>query len=156
MRRASIDQDAVAEIRTSSDALVRMLTSVVDGVRGYHGVGIVEQRGADVRLLTVGDSVLVACIGACGHCAFCVNFMYSLCTTGRWMLADLVAEQGIHISRHSKLVRIPYADKSLTRLCEDGSLGRAAAVLAHHSKLKRILDAYDRAGSHLPRQFFSQ
>ncbi|MDP9082237.1 MAG: alcohol dehydrogenase catalytic domain-containing protein [Pseudomonadota bacterium] len=134
-----------AEIRASTDAVVRMLKTGGDGAFGHHGVGIVEQVGSQIRQFAVGDSVLVACIGACGHCAFCLKFMYSHCTTGGWILAEPkdTTTHSRAVNERSELVRIPHADTSLTHLASAESPGRAAALLAHRSRLKRILDAAD-------------
>lgn len=143
------------ELRTSTDAIVRMLRSVDDGVLGHHGVGVVEQVGSRVRQFAVGDSVLVACIGACGFCAFCLKFMYSHCTTGGWILAEAHSNPGADAGVipesnaamagvWSALVSIPHADTSLTHLPVAGSRGRSVTLMAHRSRLKRILDAYGR------------
>ena len=80
------------ELRTSTDAIVRMLRSVDDGV-----LGVIPESSAAAK-------------------------------AGAW----------------SALVSIPQTDTSLTHLPVAGSRGRSVTLMAHRSRLKRILDAYGR------------
>ena len=151
-----------------TDALVRMIPAAGDEsamhaeeaaplggghVLGHQGVGIVERVGPAVTLVKPQDAVLVSCVSACGHCAFCRKFMYSYCTTGGWISADAVNGAA------AQWVRIPHADTSLTLLPGTTSVGRAAVLLAHRTRLRRIMAAFEpmsQAGSESFRQSFAQ
>jgi alcohol dehydrogenase len=151
-----------------TDALVRMIPSGEDEsslsaggadlpaggrVLGHQGVGIVERVGPAVLLVKPQDTVLVSCISACGHCAFCRKFMYSYCTTGGWIRAD--GGDGAA----GQWVRIPHADTSLTLLPGAASVGRAAELLAHRLRLRRIMAAFEPkspTGTESFRQFLAQ
>jgi len=122
-------------------------------VLGHQGVGIVERIGPAVMRVKPQDAVLVSCISACGRCAFCRKFMYSCCTTGGWIGAD--AAHGAA----AQLVRVPHADTSLTLLPGTASVGRAAVLLAHRSRLRRIMRVFEppsQTGSESFRQVLAQ
>ena len=51
--------------------------------------------------------MLVSCISACGKRFYCRKLMYSHCTTGGWVLGNLID------GTQAEFVRIPYADTSL-------------------------------------------
>ena len=77
------------------DALVRVTASgichtdlnVINGqsalplpiVPGHEGCGVVEEVGAEVRRVRVGDRVLASVTPACGACWWCVNGMSNHC-----------------------------------------------------------------------------
>ena len=77
------------------DALVRVTASgichtdlnVINGlsalplpiVPGHEGCGVVEEVGAEVRRVRVGDRVLASVTPACGSCWWCVNGMSNHC-----------------------------------------------------------------------------
>jgi S-(hydroxymethyl)glutathione dehydrogenase/alcohol dehydrogenase len=48
-------------------------------VPGHEGCGIVEEVGADVRRVCVGDRVLASVTPACGYCWWCLNGMSNHC-----------------------------------------------------------------------------
>ena len=51
---------------------------------GHEGVGIVEQLGADVTELTVGDRVAMPWFGyGCGACGYCIDGRETLCESQR-------------------------------------------------------------------------
>jgi len=54
-----------------------------------------------------GDRVLISCISACGKCEYCRKLMYSHCTTGGWILGNIID------GTQAEYFRIPYADTSL-------------------------------------------
>src|SRR5208283_752976 len=70
-----------------------------------------------------GDRVLISCITACGRCAYCRKGMYSHCTTGGWILGNVID------GAQAEFVRIPYADTSLYPL-PIGSDEEAAVMLS--------------------------
>lgn len=61
--------------------------SVIDGNRprpvpmvlGHEGAGVVEELGADVTSLAVGDHVVSAFVPSCGHCTPCREHRPALC-----------------------------------------------------------------------------
>jgi len=141
-----------ATIIEPTDALVRMIQSAGDEaarrpgdpispergrILGHQGVGIVEGVGDAVATVKPQDMVLVSCISACGHCAFCRKFMYSCCTTGGWIRAEAASGAA------AELVRVPHADTSLTLLPGAASMGHAAVLLTHRLRLRRITEAFD-------------
>jgi len=82
--------------------------TVTDGrIIGHEGVGIIEDTGRAVSNFKKGDHVLISCITSCGKCEYCRRSMYSHCTTGGWILGNLID------GTQAEFVRIPYADNSL-------------------------------------------
>ena len=82
--------------------------TVTDGrIIGHEGVGIIEDTGSAVSNFKKGDHVLISCITSCGKCEYCKRSMYSHCTTGGWILGNLID------GTQAEFVRIPYADNSL-------------------------------------------
>ena len=67
-------------------------TCEVGRILGHEGVGVVEEIGAAVASLNVGDHVLISCITSCGKCEYCRKGMYSHCTTGGWILGKPTAQ----------------------------------------------------------------
>ncbi len=76
-------------------------------ILGHEGVGVVDAVGTGVTGFKIGDHVLVSCISACGRCDFCRKGMYSHCTTGGWILGNIID------GTQAEFVRIPHADTSL-------------------------------------------
>jgi len=81
---------------------------VTDGrVLGHEAVGTVEEVGAGVKNVKVGDRVLVSCITSCGSCRFCREGHYGLCVGGGgWILGHLID------GTQAEYVRVPFADTS--------------------------------------------
>ena len=50
-------------------------------ILGHEGVGIVEQVGADVRNLNIGDRVVIGSTIGCGMCSYCRAGYYAQCDT---------------------------------------------------------------------------
>src|SRR5215217_8137853 len=85
------------------DVLVRLAASgichtdltVIDGlsalplpiVPGHEGCGVVEEVGAEVRRVRVGDRVLASVSPACGSCWWCLRAMSNRCELGPTVLA---------------------------------------------------------------------
>ena len=76
-------------------------------ILGHEGVGVVDQVGPGVTTFRPGDRVLISCISACGRCEYCRRGMYSHCTTGGWILGNVID------GTQAEYVRIPHADTSL-------------------------------------------
>ena len=117
-------------LRIPTDAIVKMVKTTICGtdlhifkgdvltctpgrVLGHEGVGIVEEIGAAVTSLTVGQRVLISCITSCGKCVYCRRQMFSHCTTGGWILGNLID------GTQAEYVRIPHADTSLYTLTSE-------------------------------------
>lgn len=113
-----------------TDAVVRIDTTTICGtdlhilrgdvpavaegrVLGHEGVGIVVEVGSAVRSVAVGDRAIIACISACGVCAYCRTGNPSHCLADEgapgigWVLGHLVD------GTQAELVRVPFADTSL-------------------------------------------
>jgi hypothetical protein len=60
-------------------------------VLGHETVGTVEEIGAAVSTVTLGDRVLRSCISSCGRCRFCEERRYGLCLGGGgWIFGHLI------------------------------------------------------------------
>lgn len=83
-------------LEQETDAIVRITSSAICGtdlhfvrgtmadlepgtILGHEGVGIVEQVGAGVRNLNVGDRVVIPSTIACGYCSYCRAGYYAQC-----------------------------------------------------------------------------
>ena len=79
-------------------------------ILGHEGVGIITEIGNAVTGFGIGDHVLVSCISSCGKCDYCRRGMYSHCTTGGWILGNVID------GTQAEYVRIPHADTSLYKI----------------------------------------
>jgi alcohol dehydrogenase len=118
---AIVRVDAVTICGTDLHILKGDVPEVTKGrVLGHEAVGTVEQVGAAVSNLKVGDRVLVSCISACGRCRFCRDAEYGQCVGGGgWILGHLID------GTQAEKVRVPFADTSTYRLPEQVSDERA-------------------------------
>src|SRR5215216_3212256 len=83
-------------LKERTDAIVRLTASAICGtdlhmvrgtlpgmargtILGHEGVGVVEEVGADVRNLRVGDRVIIPSTIACGSCSYCRASYYAQC-----------------------------------------------------------------------------
>jgi threonine dehydrogenase-like Zn-dependent dehydrogenase len=75
-----IEEPTDAVVRLTASAIcgtdLHMIRGTIGGMRpgtilGHEGVGIVEELGAEVRNLNVGDRVVIASTIACGACSYC-------------------------------------------------------------------------------------
>ncbi len=131
--RVRIDQKPMPEIQHPEDAIVRVTRSCICGsdlhlynglvpdtrvgsTFGHEFVGVVEEVGAQVQKLKVGDNVLVPFNIACGKCAFCKQKLYGNCHESN---PEATAVGGIFGYSHTaggyhggqaEYVRVPYAD----------------------------------------------
>lgn len=112
------------EIENPGDAIVKIVKTTICGtdlhilkgdvatcepgrILGHEGVGVVETVGAGVTTFKAGDRVLISCISSCGKCEYCRRGMYSHCTTGGWILGNVID------GTQAEYVRIPHAETSL-------------------------------------------
>ena len=114
----------------STDAIVRIDTTTICGTDlhimkgdvpavtegrtlGHEAVGTVVATGDAVANFSEGDRVLVSCISACGHCAYCRRAMFSQCLNGGgWILGHLI--DGVQ----AEYARVPFADNGLYKVPE--------------------------------------
>jgi threonine dehydrogenase-like Zn-dependent dehydrogenase len=132
-RRVRIDEKPMPEIQHPQDAIVRVTRSCICGsdlhlyngsvpdtrvgmTFGHEITGVVEEVGADVHKLKVGDHVLVPFNIACGKCVFCQQGLFGNCHESN---SQATAVGGIYGYSHTaggydggqaEYVRVPYAD----------------------------------------------
>jgi len=111
---AIVRVDAVTICGTDLHILKGDVPAVTDGrVLGHEAVGTVEEVGAGVKNVKVGDRVLVSCITACGACRFCREGAYGQCLGGGgWILGHKID------GTQAEYVRVPFADTSTYRAPE--------------------------------------
>jgi threonine dehydrogenase-like Zn-dependent dehydrogenase len=131
--RVRASHKPMPEILHPQDAIVRVTRSCICGsdLHLYHGnvpdtrvgttfghefTGVVEEIGAEVRNLKVGDQVLVPFNIACGRCIFCQQGLFGNCHESN---PEATAVGGIFGYSHTaggydggqaEYVRVPYAD----------------------------------------------
>ncbi|HWI02493.1 MAG TPA: zinc-dependent alcohol dehydrogenase family protein [Acidimicrobiales bacterium] len=105
---AIVRVEAVTICGTDLHILKGDVPAVTDGrILGHEAVGTVEQVGAGVKNVKVGDRVLVSCITACGACRFCRVGSYGQCLGGGgWILGHKID------GTQAEYVRVPFADNS--------------------------------------------
>jgi alcohol dehydrogenase len=82
-------------------------------VLGHEAVGTVQEIGASVSTVTVGDRVLLSCISSCGRCRFCKEARYGQCLGGGgWIFGHLI--DGLQ----AEYARVPFADNSVYKIPE--------------------------------------
>jgi alcohol dehydrogenase len=105
---AIVRVDAVTICGTDLHILKGDVPTVTEGrILGHEAVGTVEEVGAGVKNVKVGDKVLVSCITSCGACRFCREGRYGQCLGGGgWILGHLID------GTQAEYVRVPFADTS--------------------------------------------
>jgi threonine dehydrogenase-like Zn-dependent dehydrogenase len=114
------------EIVESTDAVVRVTRACICGsdlwpynslertdtgiVMGHEAVGVVEAVGADVRIVKVGDVVVMPFAFSDGTCVFCHEGLQTACVHGGFFGNANVA------GAQAEAVRIPLADGTLYAL----------------------------------------
>lgn len=111
-------------LQHSTDALVRVVRSCICGSdlhhfhnfpvspdmpkqMGHEFVGIVDEIGADVSTIKVGDFVIAPFAISCGTCDFCQEGLFTSCVVGTfWGRGDVGGAQ-------AEYVVSPYADGTL-------------------------------------------
>ena len=135
-RKVSVDEVPDPRIEQPSDAIVRITSTNICGsdlhlyetlgafmdagdILGHEPMGVVEEVGAEVSRLAVGDRVVMPFQISCGHCYMCDTSLYTQCETTQ------VREQGsgAALFGYSKLygsvpggqaeyLRVPLADNT--------------------------------------------
>ena len=91
---------------------------------GHEMVGIVEQLGADVKGVNVGDRVTVNVETFCGECFYCKHGYVNNCTSphGGWALGCRID------GGQTEYVRVPLAEQGLNRIPDSVSDEQALFV----------------------------
>lgn len=129
------------QLQNSRDAIVRVtmgsicssdlhikhgsVPRAVPGITvGHEMVGVVEEIGADVTGVQVGDRVTVNVETFCGECFFCRHGYVNNCTDphGGWALGCRID------GGQAAYVRVPYADQGLNRIPDSVSDRQALLV----------------------------
>jgi alcohol dehydrogenase len=83
-------------------------------VLGHEAVGTVQEVGASVSTVVVGDRVLMSCISSCGRCRYCKEARYGQCLGGGgWIFGHLI--DGLQ----AEYARVPFADNSVYKIPEE-------------------------------------
>ena len=125
--KKALENRPMPRIDMATDAIVKITKTTICGtdlhilkgdvvtcapgrILGHEGVGIIAEVGVGVTGFAKGDPVLISCISSCGKCEYCRRGMYSHCTTGGWILGNVID------GTQAEYVRIPHADTSLYRI----------------------------------------
>jgi alcohol dehydrogenase len=82
-------------------------------VLGHEAVGTVQEVGASVSTVAVGDRVLLSCISSCGRCRFCRESRYGQCLGGGgWIFGHTI--NGLQ----AEYARVPFAENSVYKIPE--------------------------------------
>ncbi|HEY9854284.1 MAG TPA: zinc-dependent alcohol dehydrogenase [Stenomitos sp.] len=138
-----IEQPTDAIVRLTASAIcgtdLHMVRGTLVGMRpgtilGHEGVGVVEELGADVRNLRVGDRVVIPSSIACGNCAYCRSGYFSQCDVANpngkragTAFFGGPAESGPFHGLQAEKARIPFANIGLVKLPD--SVSDAQALL---------------------------
>jgi threonine dehydrogenase-like Zn-dependent dehydrogenase len=135
-----LDDVPEPELREPTDAIVRLTASAICGtdlhfvrgsmsgmkpgtILGHEGVGVIEQVGADVRNLQVGDRVVICSTIGCGSCNYCRAGYYAQCLVANPNGPDAgtaffggPAATGPFDGLQAERARIPYAHVTCVKL----------------------------------------
>jgi len=93
-------------------------------ILGHEAVGTVQEVGAGVTTVGVGDRVLLSCISACGRCRYCKEGRYGQCQGGGgWIFGHTI--NGVQ----AEYARVPFADNSVYKI-SDGLTDEQVLFLA--------------------------
>ena len=83
-------------------------------VLGHEAVGTVQELGAGVTSVAIGDRVLLSCVSACGRCRFCKEAHYGQCLGGGgWIFGHTI--DGLQ----AEYARVPFADNSVFKIPDE-------------------------------------
>ena len=135
-----LDNVPEPKIEHPNDAIVRLTASAICGtdlhmirgtfsgmlpgtILGHEGVGIVEEIGANVRNLKIGDRVVIPSTIGCGSCSYCRTGYYAQCdeanpngpSAGTAFFGG-PKDSGPFQGLQAEYARIPYANVGLVKL----------------------------------------
>ncbi len=132
-------------IRRPTDAIVKVVASCVCGSDlweyrgiqktteahriGHEFIGTVEEVGADVTSLKVGDFVIAPFASSDGTCPNCLNGIYTSCLHGAWFGSDDEFGEPVD-GGQGEYVRVPNADGTLVVTPAAPTADQLASVLA--------------------------
>jgi threonine dehydrogenase-like Zn-dependent dehydrogenase len=135
-----LDEMPEPKIQESTDAIVRLTASAICGtdlhmirgtmagmkpgtILGHEGVGVVEEVGANMRNLKVGDRVVIPSTIACGYCSYCRAGYQAQCDNANPNGAQAGTaffggpeQTGPFNGLQAEFARIPYANAGLVKL----------------------------------------
>ena len=83
-------------------------------ILGHEAVGTVQEVGAGVTTVAVGDRVLLSCVSACGRCRYCKEGRYGQCLGGGgWIFGHTI--NGVQ----AEYARVPFADNSVYKIPDE-------------------------------------
>lgn len=127
LHQIEVQDRLIPALESPTDAIVKMLHTTICGtdlhimngdvptvqhgrILGHEGVGKIVSMGSAVEGFEQGDVVLISCITACGVCSNCRKGLSSHCSSGGWVLGNIID------GTHAEYVRIPHARSSLYRV----------------------------------------
>jgi glutathione-independent formaldehyde dehydrogenase len=133
--QVAVEEIENPKIETSTDCIVRMTSAAICGsdlhmyegrtaakpgvVFGHEPMGIVEEVGAGVQSIAVGDRVVLPFNIACGFCRNCVRGFWSTCLTtnpdGAGAAYGYVG-MGPYHGAQAEFLRVPFADVNCLKL----------------------------------------
>ncbi|MET0136662.1 MAG: glutathione-independent formaldehyde dehydrogenase [Kibdelosporangium sp.] len=133
--QVAVEEVPDPQLRHPADVIVRITSSAICGsdlhmyegrtaaepgiVFGHENMGIVEQVGAAVTSIQLGDRVVMPFNVACGFCKNCVKGFTGFCTTVNPGFAGGAygyVSMGPYPGGQAELLRVPYADFNCLRL----------------------------------------
>ena len=73
-----------------------------------------QELGANVTTVAVGDRVLLSCVSSCGRCRYCKEGRYGQCLGGGgWIFGHLI--DGLQ----AEYARVPFADNSVYKIPDE-------------------------------------
>ena len=141
----AVEEVPEPRIEESTDAIVRVTSTAICGsdlhlygvlapylqpgdILGHEFMGVVEEIGADVGDLQVGDRVVVPFNISCGRCWMCRKGLFAQCETTQnrdhgkgASLFGYTSLYGAVPGGQAELVRVPHAGFGPVKLPEDGA-----------------------------------
>ncbi|WP_414621318.1 zinc-dependent alcohol dehydrogenase [Calothrix sp. CCY 0018] len=135
-----LDDVPEPKIQDPTDAIIRITSSAICGtdlhmirgtftgmkpgtILGHEGIGIVEEIGANVRNLKIGDRVVIPSTIACGSCSYCRSGYHAQCDNANPNGSDAGTaffggpeSTGPFNGLQAEYARIPYANVGLVKL----------------------------------------
>lgn len=147
-----VDEVPEPRIQEPTDAVVRLTSSAICGtdlhfvrgtmsgmrpgtILGHEGVGVIQELGADVRNLEVGDRVVIPSTIACGSCVYCRAGYYAQCSEANPNGPEAGTaffggpeQTGPFDGLQADFARIPFANVGLVKLPDEVSDEDAIAI----------------------------